>query len=79
MTPVVAVASRTPRLVADPSEVVRIVEPPLERFLPDARIDVIERTVASWPLRFGHYEIEGLSVWGATARVLSQLGAVVGT
>jgi 8-oxo-dGTP pyrophosphatase MutT (NUDIX family) len=77
VTPVVALAERRPDLVASPAEVVRILEPPLTRFLPDAPIATIERTVRGWPLRYGHYEVDGLSVWGATARVLSQLGAVL--
>jgi 8-oxo-dGTP pyrophosphatase MutT (NUDIX family) len=78
VTPVMALAERTPRLVAAPDEVARIVEPELARFLPDAPVAVIERTIGEWPLRYGYYEIDGLSVWGATARILSQLGAVVG-
>lgn len=78
VTPVMALAERTPRLVAAPAEVARIVEPELARFLPDAPVAVIERTIGEWPLRYGHYEVDGLSVWGATARILSQLGAVVG-
>lgn len=78
VTPVVALAERRPDLVASPAEVVRILEPSLARFLPDAPIATIERTVRGWPLRYGHYEVDGLSVWGATARVLSQLGAVLG-
>ena len=45
----------------------------------DARLVLIERTIDAWPLRYGHYEIDGLSVWGATARILSQLGAVLGS
>jgi 8-oxo-dGTP pyrophosphatase MutT (NUDIX family) len=77
VTPVVALATRRPRLVASPDEVVRILEPPLARFLPDAPVAIVERTIRGWPLRYGHYEVDGLSVWGATARVLSQLGAVV--
>ena len=77
VTPIVALAEHRPHLVAHASEVARILEPPLARFLPDAPIAVVERTIGSWPLRYGHYEVEGLSVWGATARVLSQLGAVV--
>ncbi len=78
VTPVVAMAERRPDLVASPAEVVRILEPPLARFLPDAPIATIERTIRGWPVRYGHYEVDGLSVWGATARVLSQLGAVLG-
>jgi 8-oxo-dGTP pyrophosphatase MutT (NUDIX family) len=78
VTPVVALAARRPDLVASPAEVVRILEPPLTRFLPDAPVATVERTIRGWPLRYGHYEVDGLSVWGATARVLSQLGAVLG-
>lgn len=77
VTPVVALASRRPRLVASPAEVARIVEPPMAVFLPDAPIVVVERTIGEWPLRYGAYEVEGLSVWGATARILSQLGAIL--
>jgi 8-oxo-dGTP pyrophosphatase MutT (NUDIX family) len=77
VTPIVALASRRPTLVASPAEVARIVEPPMARFLPDAPIVVVERTIGEWPLRYGAYEVDGLSVWGATARILSQLGAVL--
>ena len=78
VTPVVALASRRPGLVAAPAEVVRIIEPPVATFLPDAPTRVVERTIREWPIRYSHYEVDGLSVWGATARVLSQLGAVIG-
>ena len=77
VTPVVAVADRAPVLVASPDEVVRIVTPPVARFLPDAEVEIVERTVRDWPLRYGAYAIDGLSVWGATARVLSQLGRIL--
>ena len=46
-------------------------------FLPDAPVVHVERMVREWQVRYGHYEVEGLSVWGATARILSQLGAVL--
>lgn len=77
VTPIVALADRKPRLVADPREVARIVEPRVDRFLPRAPIQVVERTVDGWPLRYGQYAIDDLGVWGATARILSQLGAVL--
>lgn len=77
--PVVAVAERRPALVAAPAEVARILTPPLEAFLPGAPIEVLDRMVRDWPLRFGGYRIDGLHVWGATARILGQLGAVLGT
>ena len=77
VTPVVAVAARRPVLVASEAEVARIVEPPVATFLPGAPITMVERTIGEWPLRYGTYDVDGLSVWGATARILSQLGAVL--
>ncbi len=77
VTPVVAVARQRPVLTASPAEVARILEPEISRFLPDSPIEIVERTVGDWPLRYGTYPVDGVSVWGATARVLSQLGAVL--
>jgi 8-oxo-dGTP pyrophosphatase MutT (NUDIX family) len=77
VTPVIAVADRRPTMVPSPDEVARIVEPTMARFLPDAPIAVVERLVGEWPLRYGAYEVDGLQVWGATARILSQLGAIL--
>jgi 8-oxo-dGTP pyrophosphatase MutT (NUDIX family) len=77
VTPVVAVAPRRPDMTPAPAEVVRIMEPAVARFLPDAPVVHVERLVREWQVRYGHYEVEGLSVWGATARILSQLGAVL--
>ncbi len=77
VSPVVAVATHRPTFTASPAEVARIVEPRMERFLPDAPIVIVERTIRDWPLRYGAYDVDGLSVWGATARILSQLGAAL--
>jgi 8-oxo-dGTP pyrophosphatase MutT (NUDIX family) len=77
VTPVVAIAARRPDLTPSPDEVARIVVPPIDRFLPNAPIAIVERRIGDWPLRYGAYEIDGLSVWGATARILSQLGQVL--
>ncbi len=83
LAPILAVAERPPVLVADPTEVARIFLPRLATFLPGAPIRIVERTVREWPLRFGAYPVETadgdeLLVWGATARILGQLGAVLG-
>jgi 8-oxo-dGTP pyrophosphatase MutT (NUDIX family) len=77
VTPVLAVSASRPSLLAAPAEVARIIEPPIARFLPDAPIEIVEQTIGGWPLRYGTYMVEGLSVWGATARILSQLGGVL--
>lgn len=78
IVPVVAVAARRPVLTPSPDEVARILEPPVAAFLPGAPIEMVERTIGDWPLRYGGYRIDGLHVWGATARILGQLGAVLG-
>ena len=79
VTPVVAVARNRPALTASPHEVARIVEARLAAFMPGAPIAIVERTIRGWPLRYGAYPIDSLLVWGATARVLGQLGAIVAT
>jgi 8-oxo-dGTP pyrophosphatase MutT (NUDIX family) len=78
ITPVVAFASRPLRLVPNPAEVARILDPPVSAFLPDAPVEVVERVIRDWPIRYGGYRIDGLHVWGATARILGQLGALLG-
>jgi len=78
ITPIVAVARLAPVLRASASEVARIIAAPLAAFLPGAPVEIVERQVRDWPLRYGGYRIDGLHVWGATARILGQLGAVVG-
>jgi 8-oxo-dGTP pyrophosphatase MutT (NUDIX family) len=76
--PVVAIAEREPALSPNPAEVARILTPPASAFLPTAGVEIVERTIRDWPLRYGGYRIDGLHVWGATARILGQLGAVLG-
>jgi 8-oxo-dGTP pyrophosphatase MutT (NUDIX family) len=77
ITPIVAIADRRPDLLAAELEVARILTPPIEAFLPEAELEIVERTIGEWPLRYGGYRIDGLHVWGATARILGQLGAVI--
>lgn len=76
--PVLAVAARRPALTPSPDEVASIVRAPLAAFLPDAAIEIVETTVRDFPLRFGAYPVGGHLVWGATARILGQLGALLG-
>ena len=51
------------------------------RSCPGRRSEIVERTIRDWPLRYGAYRADDgaeLLVWGATARILGQLGALVG-
>ena len=77
VVPVLAVADRRPRLVGDAREVAAILEVPLAHFVPPAPVRVIEEDRGGWRLRYGAYEVAGHTVWGATARILGQLGAVL--
>ena len=81
VTPVLAIAARRPSVVAAEAEVAEVVWAPVAAFLPGAAIEMIETTVrtskAEFPLRFGAFPIEGHRVWGATARILGQLGAML--
>ena len=78
LTPVIAVARRLPRLVPDPREVASILLAPISAFLPGATIEIVEAPRDGFRLRYGAYPVQGHHVWGATARVLGQLGAVLG-
>jgi len=75
VTPVIAVAERRPVLVAQPSEVAAILEPAVSSFLPGASLQLVEREIRGVRIRYAAYPIEGLAVWGMTARVLGGLGA----
>jgi 8-oxo-dGTP pyrophosphatase MutT (NUDIX family)/GNAT superfamily N-acetyltransferase len=77
ITPVVALAARRPECRPAPDEVARIIEAPVEAFLPDAPVELEERTIRRRLIRYGVYPVEGERVWGATARMLGQLGALL--
>lgn len=82
VTPVIALAERLPDWRADPREVKAVVNAPVAAFLPGAPIQIIERDVREWRIRYGAYALDDLgdgpAVWGATARFLGQLGALLG-
>ncbi len=76
--PVVAIADRPPELTPSPDEVASILRVPLEAFLPGAPIEIVETRIRDFPVRYGAYPIGSHRVWGATARILGQLGAMLG-
>jgi len=77
ITPVVAAAGRRPSYRPAPAEVAAVFEAPLETFLPGAPIEIVEQTIGERRIRYGAYPVAGHRVWGATARILGQLGALV--
>ncbi len=73
--PVVAFAQRQPELVPDGYEVVEILTAPLAAFLPDAPVEIVTGERDGFRVRYGGYRIGRHHVWGATAMMLSRLGA----
>lgn len=82
VTPILAVADRLAPWTPHEREVKRVIDAPLSAFLPTATIRSFERDVREWRIRYGAYALEeigdGPAVWGATARILGQLGALLG-
>ncbi len=79
VTPVLALAERRPAMTPQASEVAAILEVPVRLFLPGAELLPVEREVRGWRVRYAAYPVEGLAVWGMTARVLGGLGAWLGS
>ena len=76
--PIIAIAARRPVFVPDRREVAAILEAPVTAFLPDTPPVIVDPDPHGRPLRYGAYLLEGRIVWGATAAILGQLGAVLG-
>ena len=55
-----------------------ILEAPVTAFLPDVPPLIIDPDPHGRPIRYGAYRVEGRIVWGATAFMLGQLGAILG-
>jgi 8-oxo-dGTP pyrophosphatase MutT (NUDIX family) len=77
LVPVLGVIDHEPALTADAREVAAILHVPVATFLPASPIEVVETERDGYRLRFGAYVFAGHRIWGATARVLGQLGAVL--
>jgi len=78
LTPVVAAAQRAPTLTASPREVAAILLPPVDLFLPGARVTTVDQERDGYRIQYGGYPFQGRHIWGATARALAQLGAILG-
>jgi 8-oxo-dGTP pyrophosphatase MutT (NUDIX family) len=78
VTPVVAVARARPAMAPQASEVAAILAAPVRDFLPGAPLIRVEREIRGVRVRYAAYPLEGLVVWGMTARVLGGLGAWLG-
>jgi 8-oxo-dGTP pyrophosphatase MutT (NUDIX family) len=77
LLPVVATADRTPRLIPQEDEVASIVELPLARLFETDAVGLETFVVREWRLQAAAYRHADLHVWGATARTLATLAAVL--
>jgi len=78
LVPVVAVASRDPVLSRHEREVAAILSVPVSTFLAGAPIRMVETERDGSRLRYGAFVFGDHEIWGATASLLGQLGAVLG-
>jgi len=78
LVPVIAVVQREPLLAPDAREVAAILRVPVRHFLPAAPIEIVEAERDGWRLRYGAFPVGEHRIWGATGRILGQLGAVLG-
>jgi 8-oxo-dGTP pyrophosphatase MutT (NUDIX family) len=78
LVPVLAFAERRPAFRPDSHEVERVLEVPLRHFVAGAPIEIVDDVRHGWRMRYGVFAADGLRIWGATARVLGQLGALLG-
>ena len=77
LLPVVATAAVAPALVPQAGEVEAIVELPIARLFEDGAIREELFEVREWRLRAAAYRHADLRIWGATARTLAMLAAVL--
>ena len=83
VTPILALADRLQTWAPDPREVAASSRRRLRPSCLMRRSRCIERDVREWRIRYGAYplhdaRVTGTAVWGATARILGQLGAMLG-
>jgi len=76
--PTVGWTTQRPAFVIDPSEVARLLEVPLVAFQNPANRYHEQWTLRGRQVQVPFFRIEGETVWGATAMILSELLAVIG-
>lgn len=78
MTPVIGYTHERPNLQPDKREVEAIMEVPLNELM-DKRIRGIKEITPREGVTFNspYYQVQGRTVWGATAMMISELNAVL--
>jgi len=76
--PVVGVAERRPALAAQPGEVARVLEVPLDDLSDPRNWSVERRELRGRPYSIPWFDAEGAKLWGATAMVLAEFLVLAG-
>lgn len=71
-TPFVAFTPVRPNVIAEPGEVVEIIETPLEQLLDERNCREEEWEIRGYPARVPFFALNGHKVWGATAMILGE-------
>lgn len=79
VTPYLAYSKQAPTFIADPTEVQKIIETPVSVFLDSQMIKHKKIKIASSDIhmKIKYYDVEGETVWGATAMMLSELAEIL--
>jgi len=77
ITPFVAFAATCPTVVAEPSEVTEVIHAPLDVIVDEAQIAEEQWLIRELPVTVPFYPVQGHKVWGATAMILSEFGAML--
>ncbi|MCC6175254.1 MAG: CoA pyrophosphatase, partial [Chloroflexi bacterium] len=77
LAPFVAYTSRRPRFQPSSDEVAEVIDVPLALFLDPANVDEEIWTLPTGMRRVAFYRYGEHKIWGATARVLSQIAALL--
>ena len=78
VTPFIGYTNKLPDFIPDPREVKKIITVDLNE-LNDPKLKGVKTIVNStgYKIKTPYYEIEGFTIWGATAMMISELNAVV--
>lgn len=77
--PFVGAATERPAFRAEPGEVDRLLEVPLDRLRDPACLGRDERELLGRTRRVRYFDVEGERVWGATAMVLAEFLCLIGS
>jgi 8-oxo-dGTP pyrophosphatase MutT (NUDIX family) len=79
VTPVLGYTEEIPEWIPDPREVQRILTPALSELLDDSitGVETFRGSSGAWSIDAPYFKVQGYSVWGATAMMISELKELI--